>query len=113
MHGESRAVSPHEALYFYYGNKLQAVRSGHWKLHFPHSYRTLSGRGGGSKGIPVLYDRAETDWALYNLQEDIGETTNQIASFPEVAARLRALAERFDQDLQAQRRPRGVITDSS
>ncbi len=113
MHGESRSISPHEALYFYYGSTLEAVRCGRWKLHFPHSYRTLSGRGGGSEGIPVLYDRAETDWALYDLHEDIGETTNLIASFPDVAARLRDLAEKFDQDLQAQRRPRGVITDSS
>ena len=112
MQGEPPALTPHEALYFYYGNTLEAVRCGRWKLHFPHSYRTLSGRQGGSGGNPVLYDRAETDWALYDLQQDAGESVNVYASFPEVASRLRALAERFDQSLQAHRRPRGVIMDS-
>ena len=113
MQGEPHAPTPHEALYFYYGNTLEAVRCGRWKLHFPHSYRTLSGREGGSGGIPVLYDQAETDWALYDLQQDVGETANVYTSFPELASRLKALAEKFDQDLQAQRRPRGMITDSS
>lgn len=113
MLGKGQAVSPHEALYFYYGNTLEAVRSGRWKLHFPHRYRTLSDRDGGRDGIPVLYDQADTDWALYDLQEDVGETRDLAASFPEVAARLKELAEGFDRDLQAQRRPRGKLTDSS
>jgi len=113
MSGKAQATSPHEALYFYYGNTLEAVRSGRWKLHFPHKYRTLSDRDGGHEGIPVLYDQAETDWALYDLKEDVGETRDLITSFPKVAARLKMLAERFDEDLQAQRRPRGGLTDSS
>ncbi|MBT4666110.1 MAG: sulfatase, partial [Opitutae bacterium] len=31
----NKAKSPHEAYYFFYGNQLQAVRAGKWKLHFP------------------------------------------------------------------------------
>jgi arylsulfatase A-like enzyme len=111
--GTAGATCPHEALYFYYGNNLEAVRSGRWKLHFPHKYRTLSGREGGREGIPVLYDQAETDWALFDLWEDIGETANLIATYPDVTAHLKEMAAKFDEDLQSQRRPRGVITDSS
>lgn len=38
--GKEGAKSPHEAYYYYWGRELQAVRSGQWKLHFPHKYRT-------------------------------------------------------------------------
>ncbi len=44
--GAPGAKSPHEAFYFYWGPELQAVRSGRWKLHFPHAYRSLAGPGG-------------------------------------------------------------------
>ena len=35
---QDEAKVSHEAYYFYYGNQLQAVRQGKWKLHFPHGY---------------------------------------------------------------------------
>ena len=53
--GVEGAKSPHEAYYFYYGGQLQAVRMGQWKLHFPHRYRTMNGRQGGTGGIPNAY----------------------------------------------------------
>ena len=33
---------------------MQAVRSGDWKLHFPHEYRTLAGRPGGRDGFKAI-----------------------------------------------------------
>ena len=53
MFRNDRAKSPHEAYYFYYGNQLQAVRQGKWKLHFPHGYRTMAGKPVGTEGIPM------------------------------------------------------------
>ncbi len=44
--GEPDAHSPHEALFFYAGDELHAVRSGKWKLHFAHPYLTTSGEPG-------------------------------------------------------------------
>ncbi|MFH0947359.1 MAG: sulfatase, partial [Planctomycetota bacterium] len=45
MSGRPGAGSPHEAFFFYYHeNQLEAMRSGRWKLHFPHTYRSMSGR---------------------------------------------------------------------
>ncbi|MBA2116427.1 sulfatase family protein [Bremerella alba] len=38
--------TPHDALFFFGGTGLQAVRSGKWKLHFPHPYITVAGEPG-------------------------------------------------------------------
>jgi hypothetical protein len=40
-----------------------------------------------------------TPEALYDLAADVGETTDVIGQHPEVAARLRALAERMREDI--------------
>ena len=91
--GERGAKTPHEALYFYWGNELQGIRAGKWKLHFPHSYSTLAGRPGGSGGKPAKLQQERTVEALYDLEKDVGETTNVAAQHPEVVARLKALAD--------------------
>jgi len=68
-----RAPSPHDAFFYYRMDDLEAVRSGRWKLH-------LAKRG---------KERRE----LYDLADDIGETTDVLDDHPEVVARLDALAE--------------------
>jgi len=93
------AKSPREAQYFFWGRALQAVRSGKWKLHFPHGYRTLAGREGGTGGRPVPYSQAKIGLELFDLENDIGETTNVADAHPEVVARLQALAEKARADL--------------
>ena len=97
--GEPGATSPHEAYYFYYGQQLQAIRSGKWKLHFPHGYRTLNGRPGGTGGTPVSYDQAQIGLALFDLEQDMGETTDVANEHPEVVARLSQLAEAMRKEL--------------
>ncbi|MEN6575073.1 MAG: sulfatase-like hydrolase/transferase [Phycisphaerales bacterium] len=97
--GGPGAKSPHEAFYYYQGWALEAVRSGRWKLHFPHGYRTLAGRPGGTGGIPAKYEQARTDLALYDLENDIGEQHNVADEHPEVVQRLQKLADVMRQDL--------------
>jgi arylsulfatase A len=97
--GEPGATSPHEAYYFYYGQQLQAIRSGKWKLHFPHGYRTLNGRPGGTGGTPVSYDQAQIGLELFDLEQDMGETTDVANEHPEVVARLSQLAEAMRKEL--------------
>jgi len=97
--GEDGATSPHEAYFFYYGRELQAMRMGRWKLHFPHGYRTLDGRPGGTGGIPTNYSQAQIGLALFDLQNDVGETTNVADQHAEVVARMQALADRMRSDL--------------
>ena len=67
------AASPHEAFFYYWMNDLEAVRSGRWKLHFS------------KKGT----EQRE----LYDLDADVGETSDVLDDHPDVAARLDALAE--------------------
>jgi len=90
--GEPGATSPHEALYFYWGRHLQAVRSGRWKLHFPHEYRSLDGPAG-SGGMPSKYRQRSIGLALFDLESDRSETTNVAAQHPDVVKRLEALAD--------------------
>ena len=98
LSGIPDARSPHEAYYFYYSRELQAVRSGKWKLHFPHSYRSLKGEPGNG-GTPGPYIQKKTGLELYDLENDIGETTDVADQHPDVVARLKALAEIARKDL--------------
>ncbi len=100
MFGAAGAQSPHESFYCYYsGGELQAVRDRRWKLHFPHSYRTLAGRPGGKDGLPAQYQQDKIGLELFDLKNDVGETTNVAAAHPEVVERLQACAQRARDDL--------------
>jgi arylsulfatase A-like enzyme len=103
------AKSPHEAYYFYYGNQLQAVRQGKWKLHFPHGYRTMAGEPGGTGGIPTNYSQAKIALSLFDLHSDISESKNVKDVFPKITNRLKSLGEKFNKELQKSKRPAGRI----
>lgn len=99
MSGKRGAVSPHEALYFYYGrNELQALRSGKWKLVFPHRYRSLTGEPG-KDGQPGGYTYPHSGLELYDLENDVGENHDIAGSCPEVVERLQRLAEIAREDM--------------
>jgi arylsulfatase A-like enzyme len=87
--GTKGARSPHEAFFYYYMAQLQAVRAGKWKLHLPLEAKWVSFGGRTRKSGAALYD----------LDADIGETTNLAGKHPEVVARLMALAEKAREDL--------------
>lgn len=92
------AKSPQEAYYFYWGKELQAIRSGKWKLHFPHDYRTVKGKIPG-EGKPGNYANAKLELSLFDLEGDIGETTNVADKHPDVVQRLKMLADTMRDDL--------------
>jgi arylsulfatase A len=96
---EPGAKSPHEAYYFYWNNELRAVRSGPWKLYFPHTYQTLVGSQPGSDGKPGLYKKAMVGLELYNLDDDVSERTDVSNRQPDVVRRLQVLADRMRADL--------------
>ncbi len=99
MTGEEGAKSPTDVFYCYYVGELRAVRSGKWKLHFPHKYRTMAGRPGGTGGKPAPYARAEIGLELFDLENDLSETTNLAGKYPDVVKRLEVLAEKAREDL--------------
>ncbi len=81
-------VSAREAHYFYLGYKLQAVRSGPWKLALgPQGYSA------GFKEDTTHQGEHKSGLRLYNLVADIGETTDVAAQQPEVFQKLKALAD--------------------
>ncbi len=111
--GNQEARSPHKALVFYGGTELQAVRSGDWKLHFPHPYITVDGEPGrdgkpakfgqmkpksitqsGIAGIASRhgYRVENTGLALFNLKDDPSESLNVAGEHPDIVARLQELA---------------------
>jgi len=99
MEGADGALSPHEALFFYYGRKLNAVRSGKWKLHLPHGYRTLKDKPPGKDGMQVSYDYMWIDTALYNMETDKEETINVAELYPEIVDSLDAYAREIIRQL--------------
>ncbi len=98
--GDAGAKNPHEAYYFYYAqNELQAIRSGAWKLFFPHKARSMQGQAPGQDGIPGKYKPLPVALELYNLQDDPAETRNVAAENPQIVQRFEALAEKARAEL--------------
>jgi arylsulfatase A len=91
------AVTPHDAFFYYNRDKLEGVRSAQWKLVFARSIMD-----------DTPYQRTKTadptketllPDSLFDLASDVGETMNVIAQHPEVAQRLRALADQIRDDI--------------
>ncbi len=97
MTAQPGAQTPHDAYYCYWGRELQAVRSGRWKLHLPHSYIHPDIRGYG--GLPGKQGTRHIDLALFDMAADPGETINLADQHPDIVRRLEALADRARQDL--------------
>lgn len=98
LSGTPGATSPHEALYFYWDRELQAVRSGPWKLHFPHAFRTLAGEPG-RDGVPGDYVERSIGLSLFNLMDDVGEQHNLADEHPDIVRRIMELADQARDDL--------------
>ena len=113
-------TSPRQSFYYYAGDELQAVRRGPWKLHLDHEYLTSAqppGRDGkpanfanlkpesmqmsGLRGIASRhgYLVRKLEQSLFNLDEDVGETTNLADKHPEVVRELLDVAEAARADL--------------
>lgn len=92
-----RAAAPHEALYFYWGNELHAIRSGRWKLHLPHPYQSLVATG--RDGAPGKYMKRQIEQSLFDLEADAAETTDLSSRHPEILERLNEHAEHARDDL--------------
>jgi arylsulfatase A len=109
MSNPTDAKTPHKAYYYYKKNKLEAVRSGKWKLMFarrkreeyPYRYRRML-KAGKWKG-------GDVPESLYDLENDVSETTNVIDKHPKTAARLKKMAKAFDAELKSNVRPQGSL----
>jgi arylsulfatase A len=88
LSGQKGAKSPHDAFYYYYMTQLHAVRAGKWKLHLPLDKKLVRpGR------------RRPAEIALYDLENDVGETRSLADRHPDVVSRLTRLAETARREL--------------
>ena len=92
-------AAPREDLYYYYDGELQAVRSGPWKLHFPHTYRSYAGVPAGKNGHPGEYSSGRTGLELYDLNADPGERHDVASAYPAIVDRLQRLGDAARGDL--------------
>ena len=81
---EARSPWDEKGFCFYFGEQLQAVRSGPWKFYLPLGEKIVNLRG----------DRAPFAGALYDVRNDVGEENAATAAHPEVVRRLTELAAR-------------------
>jgi arylsulfatase A-like enzyme len=88
------AKTPHESFFYYVGNRLHAVRSGHWKLKVP---TTLAEEYAGYAKIEN--PDTEIPRALFNLEDDPAEQKNVLADHKDVFEKLQAMIEQAREDL--------------
>jgi arylsulfatase A-like enzyme len=105
LFGKSKE-SQREAHYYFSGYTLQAVRQGPWKLAIAPQIDAFD---------KTTTEDSKTNPRLYNLEADIGETTNIAAKHPEVMAKLQALATKMNDEIggakPSARRPAGVVAN--
>lgn len=82
----------HEVFHYFRGFEMEAIRRGPWKLHFGTA-KANPAKGKGGK------DARPDGLALFNLESDLGETTNVAEANPQIVAELQALAAEMDADL--------------
>lgn len=98
IHGESTSL---ERPFFYYQHQeLRAVRLGRWKLHRPHKpdSESIVYTNWPRHSAPedrILFDK----YVLYDLEKDIGETTDVADENPEIVAELTKLLEWAKEDI--------------
>ncbi len=76
--------SPRETFFYYYGDKLNAVRNGRYKLFVAHD---------------SIYEKGGEICELYDLANDPGETRDVAKANPDIVKRLNAEIERCRVDL--------------
>jgi len=79
-----RSDSPHRYLYWQWGKAGAAIRRGRYKLVREQ-------------------DSPQQDWQLFDLQADLGETTDLRAAKPDVAGQLQAEYERWQAEVTSRR----------
>lgn len=92
--------TPVKTRYYYYDSHLQAVRSGKWKLILsrPACPPWLTDGGLAEKWRGVDVEEILTP-QLYDLENDIGETTDLAGQYPQIVKKLLKVAEKAREDI--------------
>jgi len=101
--GRQNAKNPNEYYPFSTGRTFEGLitADGKWKLHLPHNYRTLVTPG--KDGAAGKYRQQKIELSLFDMENDPLETTNVIDKHPEIAAKLKAYAEKHRRTFYAKK----------
>ena len=103
LSGDATVKGPHDMFYFFRGLKLEAVRSGPWKL------RLVAADEGQAKGKNAKKGAAtEKRELLFNLETDVGESNDVATANPEIVQKLHALVDAMKDDLGTDGKGPGV-----
>src|SRR4029453_9759536 len=93
MFPKPNAKSPHDAFYYYNGNRLAAVRSGEWKYKVKTTLQEETEYG--------KYENPQTPIPakLFNLTTDPGEQKSVANDHPDVVERMQKQIEAARQDM--------------
>jgi arylsulfatase len=98
LNGED--VTTRDEFWCYYGGGLRAIRKGDWKMYYPQTYRSYLGVKPGKDGFPGPYAKGVLDKiVLYNLKNDISETKDVSAEYPEIVKQLKKIGDRARKEL--------------
>lgn len=107
LDGKKRFERPY---FFYQHDDLRAVRYGKWKLHLPHTEYHFKKLGRYSHLIGHIAPRDRPflkELTLYDLDNDISETTNVAADNPKVVKKLKKMLDWAAKDISSNK-GRGV-----
>ena len=90
--------SPYEVFYYYQQSELQAVRSGRWKLVLPRKIRVRN-KDQAQNSVKPEPEFRDLPLSLFNLDNDIAETTNLANKYPGKVQQLLEYVETARKDL--------------
>jgi len=100
LEGRFDAANPDKTYLYYLQTHLQAVRQGKWKLHLARpAERPWLTNFNNNAHIAAVDDITNDRPLLFDLDADLGETSDIAAEHPDVVARLMAIAEHARHDL--------------
>ncbi len=94
LFGKTPSTPVHDSFLYYDTSKLSAVRSGKWKLKLETTL--IEETGGYGK---IENPQAKIPERLYNLDIDLGEQKSVLEDHPDIADRLRKIADEARKDL--------------
>ncbi len=92
-------ADPRHEYYYYSGRTLNAVRLDYWKYVFPHKLATNVGSEVGKDGWPGEMRQVDFKGGLFDLRRDPGEQYDMQEVHPEIAGKLKQMADRKREEL--------------
>lgn len=107
LYGVEGANTPHEALYFYQGRNLYSMRSGDWKCHREHPYKTVVKPG--ENGKTGKYAKKHLSVSLFDVKNNPQEFQNVADQHPEIVDSLLKMMDAYELELKENARPCGRV----